>query len=191
MDYKGRSLDRIIKENGMNINNEKNGQLSGIIMRAVRGEDAERAAEIEAVCFPPSEACTLPIMRERVRLAGDCFIAATVSETGEMVGFVNGLCTDEETLRDELFTDTSLHDPNGKNIMICSVAVLPEYRLQGIAREMMREFLRIQKLMGRKKAILTCVPEKVGMYSKFGFTDRGDSESTWGGEKWHEMECSF
>lgn len=159
--------------------------------RFIRPEEAEAAAEIEAICFPPSETCTLDIMKERVSLAGDCFLVAIDRETGRMIGFVNGLCTNEWSLRDELFTDTSLHDPDGCNIMICSVAVLPEYRKQGIAREMMWEFLRKQQAQGRKQAVLTCVPSKVKMYKKFGFVDRGESESTWGGEKWHEMFCTL
>ena len=160
-------------------------------LRGILPEEAERATEIETVCFPPSEACTLPIMKERIRLAADCFLTAIDRTTGEMVGFVNGLCTNEWTLRDELFTDTSLHDSDGRNVMICSVAVLPEYRKQGIAREMVCEFLRRQQAMGRSQAILTCVPGKVKMYQKFGFYDKGESESTWGGEKWHEMSCTL
>ena len=158
-------------------------------LRQVKSEEAEVATEIEAICFPPSEACTLPIMKERIQLAGDCFLVAIDREAGKMIGFVNGLCTDDRQLKDELFTDTSLHDPNGRNVMICSVAVLPEYRKRGIAREMVWEFLRRQQAMGRREAVLTCVPSKVKMYKKFGFTDRGVSESTWGGEKWNEMSC--
>lgn len=157
--------------------------------RKICPEDAETAAEIEAVCFPPSEACTLPIMRERIALAGDSFLAAVDRKTGRMIGFINALCTSEQSLRDELFTDTKLHNPEGENVMICSVAVLPDYRGQGIAREMMREFLSRQQVSGKKQAILTCVPEKIKMYEKFGFTDRGESDSAWGGEKWHEMWC--
>lgn len=158
-------------------------------LRQVCPGDAEAATEIEAICFPPSEACTFPIMKERIALAADSFLVATDRRTGKMVGFINALCTDEQSLRDELFTDTSLHDPEGKNVMICSVAVLPEYQKQGIARGMMKEFLWRQKIAGKKQAILTCVPGKVSMYQKFGFTDRGESESSWGGEKWHEMWC--
>lgn len=160
-------------------------------LRQVHSDEAEAAAKIEAICFPPSEACTLPIMRERVALAGDSFLVAIDRETNQMIGFINGLCTNEWNLRDELFTDTSLHDPKGSNVMICSVSVLPEYRKQGIAREMMREFLHRQQAMGKKQAVLTCVPGKVKMYEKFGFTDRGESESTWGGEQWHEMWCTL
>lgn len=160
-------------------------------LRQVLPTDAEIATEIEAVCFPPSEACTLPIMKERIQHAAPSFVVAVERETGKIVGFVNALCTEESTLRDELFTDTSLHDPDGENVMICSVAVLPEYRKQGIAREMMSELLRKQQELGKRQAILTCVPGKVTMYKKFGFTDRGESESTWGGEKWHEMWCGL
>lgn len=160
-------------------------------LRYIRADEAERATEIEAICFPPSEACTLPIMKERIAAAGDCFLVATLKDSGQMIGFVNGLCTDERTLRDELFTDTSLHDPKGSNIMICSVSVLPEYRRQGVARTMMAEFLRRQKDQGRKMAILTCVPGKIGMYESFGFSDGGESESEWGGELWHEMTCEL
>ena len=158
-------------------------------LRPICEDEAEVAAAIEAICFPPAEACTLPIMKERVRLASNCFLVVIHKESGRMVGFINGLCTNDRELKDELFTDTSLHDPKGRNIMICSVAVLPEYRKQGIAREMMREFLRWQQSLGRRQAILTCVPEKISMYHKFGFTDRGESDSTWGGECWHEMGC--
>lgn len=158
-------------------------------LRQVCQDDAEAATAVEAACFPPSEACTLPIMQERIKQASQCFLVGIERKTGKIVGFINALCTDESTLRDELFTDTNLHDPDGENVMICSVAVLPEYRRQGIARSMMREFLGRQQEQGKKQAILTCVPGKVEMYEKFGFTDRGESESTWGGEKWHEMWC--
>lgn len=158
-------------------------------MRLVCPEDAEEAAAVEAVCFPPSEACTLPIMRERIKYAAQSFLVAEDRKTGKMVGFINALCTNEESLRDELFTDTSLHNPAGKNVMVCSVAVRPEYQKQGIARNMMETFLKEQKVLGKKQAILTCVPEKVEMYKKFGFIDRGKSESAWGGEIWHEMWC--
>lgn len=160
-------------------------------LRQVSLNDAEEATAVEAVCFPPNEACTLSIMKERISRAADTFLTAIDRENGKMVGFVNGLCTNESSLRDELFTDTSLHDLDGENVMICSVAVLPQYRRQGIAREMMREFLCRQQELGKKQAILTCVPGKVSMYEKFGFTDRGKSESAWGGEEWHEMWCAL
>ena len=158
-------------------------------LRMVRPDQAEEAAAIEAACFPPEEACPLSVMKERARLAGDSFLVAIDRQSGRMAGFINGLCTHEETLRDELFTDIRLHEPKGDNVMICSVSVLPDHRGQGLAREMMKSYLIRQTSLGRKRAVLTCVPAKVAMYEKFGFTDLGPSESTWGGESWHEMDC--
>ena len=55
-----------------------------------------------------------------------------------MAGFLNGLATDDEILKDEFFTDASLHNPEGKNVMLLGLDVLPEYRSQGLARELVR-----------------------------------------------------
>ena len=111
--------------------------------------------------------------------------------SGKMVGFVNAIATDESSLRDEFFTDTNLHNPQGKYIMILSVAVLPEHRGQGLAKEMMRQLLDRQKEAGRQAAVLTCLDSKVEMYKKMGYVDLGISQSSWGGEEWHEMICRF
>ena len=157
--------------------------------RTVREGEAETATAIEAACFPPNEACILPIMKERVRLAPELFVVAQETATGKVVGFINAIATDEEHLRDEFFTDTSLHNPKGKYVMILSVAVLPEYRGQGLAKEMMQELLKKQKGMGRTAAVLTCLESKIKLYEKMGYTDLGVSGSEWGGEKWHEMIC--
>ena len=41
--------------------------------RAVRPEEAEWAAEIEQICFPPNEACSRERMMERVVKAPELF----------------------------------------------------------------------------------------------------------------------
>lgn len=159
--------------------------------RGIRQEEAEQVAAIELACFPPSEACKTEIMMERVALFPELFVVAQERATGKIVGFIDGLATDEEVLRDEFFTDMSLHDPNGKNVMIQGVDVHPDYQRQGIARAMMKHFLYTARVQGRKRVVLTCVDEKISMYKKFGYKDLGESESSWGGEKWHEMDVVF
>ena len=67
--------------------------------------------------------------------------------------------------------------------------VLPAYRGQGLASEIMRQYKRREARRGRKRLILTCLGNKVGMYEKMGFQDHGISASGWGGEEWHEMSC--
>lgn len=107
--------------------------------------------------------------------------------TGKVAGFLNGLATDESTFRDEFFTDVNLHDPDGKNIMLLGLDVLPEYRRQGLARELMHQYLCRERENGRHMILLTCLQSKVKMYQRMGFLDHGIANSTWGGCQWHEM----
>ena len=140
--------------------------------RDIRQEEADQAVLIEKICFPPNEACSEKHMKERI---------------GKLAGFLNGIATDEEKFRDEFFTDASLNNPKGKKVMILGLDVLPEYRGQGLAREIVRCYLQREEEKGRKEIVLTCLDEKVEMYKRFGFVDLGMSDSVWGGEEWHEM----
>jgi ribosomal protein S18 acetylase RimI-like enzyme len=150
-------------------------------------EEVRQAVEIEQVCFPPNEACSEANMRARVAKAAELFLVAVDRETGKIAGFLNGLATDESVFRDEFFTDAELYEPEGKNIMLLGLDVLPEYRLQGLARALVKEYARRELKKGREMLLLTCLQAKVEMYQKFGFDDRGIANSSWGGEEWHEM----
>ena len=154
--------------------------------RDVRPDEAEQAIVIEQICFPPNEACSAKSMRERVANAAETFLVAVDKETGKLAGFLNGVATNEEVFRDEFFTDITLHNPEGKNIMLLGLDVLPEYRHQGLAREIMNRYVSREQAKGRKCLYLTCLDGKVEMYKKMGYTDDGISGSMWGGEKWHD-----
>ena len=155
--------------------------------RDVRPDEAELTIVIEQICFPPNEACSAKSMRERVANAAETFLVAVDKETGKLAGFLNGVATKEEVFRDEFFTDITLHNPEGKNIMLLGLDVLPEYRHQGLAREIMNRYVSREQAKGRKCLYLTCLDGKVEMYKKMGYTDDGISGSVWGGEEWHDM----
>lgn len=155
--------------------------------RNIRPEETEQAVAIEQICFPPNEACSEQHMKERIAKASELFLVAVDKETGKIAGFLNGLSTEEEIFRDEFFVNADLYQPDGKNIMLLGLDVLPKYRRQGLAREIVAEYVRREREKGRKMLILTCLKAKVEMYQKFGFTDQGIADSTWGGEEWHEM----
>lgn len=155
--------------------------------RNILQEEAEQAVEIEQICFPPNEACSEQHMKERIAKAPELFLVAVDKETGKLAGFLNGLSTDESIFRDEFFTDANLYNPTGKNIMILGLDVLPQYRRQGLGRELVFRYLRRERENGRKMLLLTCLQSKVKMYEKMGFSDCGIANSTWGGEGWHEM----
>lgn len=157
--------------------------------RNIRLEEGEQAAEIERICFPPNEACSREMMLERVAKAPELFLVAVDKGTGKIAGLLNGISTDEYSFRDEFFVDANLHNPEGKNVMLLGLDVLPQYRRQGLARELMYQYLRRERENGKRIIVLTCLESKVKMYEKMGFRDRGIANSSWGGEQWHEMNC--
>lgn len=157
--------------------------------RTIHPDEAGQAAMIEQICFPPNEACSEKHMKERVAKAPELFLVAIDKNTGKIAGFLNGLATNETVFRDEFFTDISLYDPIGKNVMLLGLDVLPEYRRQGLAREIVHQYRMREQKNNRHKLILTCLQSKVEMYEKLGFYDEGIANSTWGGEEWHEMSC--
>ena len=159
--------------------------------RNIHPEEIAQTAEIEKICFPPNEACTYEHMEPRIKKAPDLFLVAIDKATGKIAGFLNGLATDKEHLTDDFFTDADLHDPEGANVMLLGLDVLPEHQHQGLARELMNQYKEREKAKGRKKLILTCLPDKVLMYEKFGFKDHGIGDSVWGGEAWHEMSTEL
>lgn len=158
--------------------------------RDIRPEETDQAAEIERICFPPNEACSYEHMAARIQKAPDLFLVAVDKATGKLAGFLNGLATNQQHLTDDFFTDADVHNPQGDNIMILGLDVLPEHRGQGLARRLVNEYLKRERRKGRKTITLTCVEDKVKMYEKFGFENHGIGVSNWGGEQWYEMSIA-
>ena len=157
------------------------------LLRDVREGEAEETIEIENICFPPNEACTPASMRERVQFAPECFLVAEDRETGKIAGFLDGIATDEKVFRDEFFTDISLHNPAGKNIMLLGLDVRPEYRGRGLAHRIMEEYAEREAARGRRALYLTCHERLVPLYASMGYRDLGLSGSVWGGANWNDM----
>lgn len=161
------------------------------VFRDIKVGEYGEAAAIESVCFPPNEACTPEHIRDRVKVAADLFLVVEDKETGKLAGFLNGIATDEERFRDAFFIDESLHKAGGGNVMLLGLDVLPEYRGMGMAREIVATYVMREREKGRKNLVLTCLPDKVEMYEKFGFENLGMADSTWGGEEWYEMRYAI
>lgn len=155
--------------------------------RSICQDEADQAVAIEQICFPPHEACSEKHMKERIAAAPELFLVAVDKESGKLAGLLNGIATNEEKFRDEFFTDITLYAPDGKNIMLVGLDVLPEYRMQGLGRALMDHYIARERQNGRDRIVLTCLQSRVEMYLKMGFCDEGISASTWGGEQWHEM----
>ena len=160
-----------------------------INIRKVRAEDLDTVSEVEAACFPEAEAATKASLEQRINTFPESFFVA--ESDGKIIGFINGCITGETTIHDELFSDATLHIPDGEYQAIFGLDVIPEYRNKGIAAQLMNYMIDASKLNGRKGVILTCKEHLINYYSKFGFKNKGISKSEHGGAKWYDMILEF
>ena len=68
--------------------------------------EADRLAEIEAICFPPAEAASHEEVVKRMGAFQENFVVAVKDE--QIVGFINGGTTDKPVLPDEFYHDITL-----------------------------------------------------------------------------------
>ena len=163
--------------------------MTDITIRTAVSEDLDQVTAIEAVCFPKAEAADRASFAHRLATFPDSFFVAV--HDGKINGFVNGCVTNEKTIRDEMYEDSSLHDPKGAYQSIFGLDVLPEYQRQGIAAKLMEQMIRDAKERGRKGLILTCKDRLIHYYEKFGYKNKGVSQSVHGGVVWYDMLLEF
>ena len=158
-------------------------------IRNAAPSDLTALAAVEAACFPAAEAATEQDFAARLAVYPDCFWL--LEEEGQLIGFVNGMVSDEPLIRDEMFADASLHDPNGAWQMIFGVNTIPTRRRQGCAAMLLERAITDARARGRRGLVLTCKDHLVHYYAKFGFVSEGISGSTHGGAVWYDMRLTF
>lgn len=151
--------------------------------------DLSNIAAVEAACFPATEAATEKDFEARLRVYPNHFWL--LEDNGKLVGFINGMVTDETVIQDEMFKNVQLHKENGAWQSIFGVNTIPEYRRKGCAARMMAQVIFDARAQGRKGCILTCKDALIHYYEKFGFENVGRSESAHGGAVWYDMRLGF
>ena len=151
--------------------------------------DLQAITEVEARCFPKAEAASENDFQKRLSVYPNHFWL--LEDDKKLVGFVNGMVTNEPILRDEMYEDANLHNENGQWQMIFGVNTIPEYRRQGCAERILKKVISDAKEQGRKGLVLTCKEKLIRYYEKFGFENEGVSESTHGGVVWYNMRLTF
>lgn len=152
-------------------------------------EDLQAITAVESRCFPAAEAASESDFKNRLSAYPNHFWL--LEDDGKLIGFVNGMVTNESILRDEMFKDANLHNENGQWQMIFGVNTIPEYRRQGCAEKIINKVIADAKEQGRKGLVLTCKEKLLHYYTKFGFKNEGISESTHGGVVWYNMRLTF
>ena len=152
--------------------------------------DLAAVTAVEAACFPAAEAATEQDFAARLSVYPDHFWLLE-DEAGRLVSFVNGLVTNESSLRDEMYSDAGFHDESGDWQMIFGVNTIPTHRRQGLAGQVIRRVIQDARAQGRKGCVLTCKEPLIHYYAGFGFVNEGVSRSVHGGVVWYEMRLTF
>ncbi|WFS63722.1 GNAT family N-acetyltransferase [Pseudodesulfovibrio thermohalotolerans] len=159
--------------------------LKALTIRHADMDDLTACHTIEANCFPPSEAAWASSLRNRIEQYPDGFLVAECE--GRVVGQVNSGSTNKDDITDEEFKQLIGHDPEGRNLVIFSLSVHPDFQRRGIAGKLLANFIGHARDLGKAAIKLLCKEPLVPYYARFGFADDGLSSSSHGGAVWHAM----
>ena len=160
-----------------------------IAIRKATIEDLDKIVNVEINCFPRGQAATKESFEKRLKVSDYTFFVA--ESEGEIVGIINGAIVNENTIYDELYENINLHNPNGRYQSIFGLAVISEYRNQGIAAKLMNYLIELSRMVDKKGLVLTCKKELVRYYEKFGYKNQGISKSVHGNVVWYDMLLEF
>lgn len=164
----------------------------------IRHINIDNAAEMQAVyaiedmCFPKEEQDSTETIYCRAKTCPDFFWVAADKGTGEIIGFFNGMPTEQEEYTEEVFTDFSLCKPEGPWVMGISIDIAPAYRKQDAARKLLEYALNELRQRGCFAGmVFICKEHRVPYFATFGAVDEGISDCRHGGTLWHQMRLMF
>jgi len=163
--------------------------MSELSFREAVASDVDRCFEIESMAYAGEEAATKEKILLRIQTYPTGFIV--LENQDEIIGFINCGTTDNVVLSDEEFKALVGHDPAGKYVVVMSVVVDPKYQRKGMASRLLTEFIKRMKALHKTEIYLICQSEFIPLYAKHDFVLLGESDSSHGGLKWHEMSLSL
>lgn len=163
--------------------------MNEMIIRHVLPKDLEECLAVETSGFPPEEAATRETIKLRINTFPQGFLVAEVN--GRVVGLLNSAATNKSDIADEELKQLIGHDPDGKNMVVFALAVLPEFQKRGIARQLMSRFVEEARQQDKENILLLCKQHLIAYYERMGFAHVGPSKSTHGGAEWHEMRLGL
>lgn len=153
-----------------------------VFLRQARLEDLDRCYFIEKQCFPIGSA-TKQRIGKRIELFPEGFVLA--EHENKIAAMVNCGCINKEDLSDELMKEMKHFYRDGKNLVIFSLAVLPEFQGKGIGTKLLNEI--INRFQNKEKIMLLCQEHNIRFYTQFRFSEKGMSHLTYDGLRLHEM----
>ena len=153
-------------------------------IRQADKHDVDGCYRTESACYT-SDGATREKILKRIMLFPEGFLVA--ESKGEIIGLINSASTDKEEITDEEFKDMVGHVKEGGNMVVFSLAVLPEFQGNGISKQLMARFIEVSKGLKKEKILLICKSDLIPYYHRFGFLYSGKSKSQHVGFEWYEM----
>lgn len=144
---------------------------------------------LECLCFPEQEAASLASFSKRLTVFPHHFWL--LEDDGRLIGFINGMVTDQDTIIDAMFEHAEMHNDQGGWQAVFGLAVAPDCRKQGYGERLVNHLVKIARQQNRAGITLTCKEGLVAYYEKLGFYNAGLSRSVHGGAVWYDMKIDL
>ena len=142
-----------------------------MIIRRVTMDDLEEVVNLESAAFKMTKEQTKNDMMGRIENYPDTFLVAR--EDGKVIGHIFGPAFNKRYIEDELYFENHPNQKDDRYQMVLSLAVLPEYRKQGVATKLIEAMTQEARKQNRQAISLTCLPKLIKFYEKRGFHNEG------------------
>ena len=142
-----------------------------MIIRRVTMDDLEEVVNLESAAFKMTKEQTKNDMMGRIENYPDTFLVA--QEDGKVIGHIFGPAFNKRYIEDELYFENHPNQKDDRYQMVLSLAVVPEYRKQGVATKLIEAMTQEARKQNRQAISLTCLPKLIKFYEKRGFHNEG------------------
>ena len=168
----------------------------------VRPFDIPRCLEIEKASYPPNEAASKSSLQYRQHHAAPYFRCAYLMESVDDMGTHHVDDEDQEMIgficatrcHDFVHESMSTHHSEGPLLAIHSVVVTEEYRRQGVATAMLKDYIEAMRNMpedGVQKLVLLAKRPLLSFYVDCGFSVIQRSTIVHGEDPWYDLELDL
>lgn len=153
----------------------------GLFCTVVKGSESG----FEAETIPTSS----PVETNRVNGALSVLLGYVIAtKTNDLLATLDSMGYPDDWRSQNPLQSNVGHQPNGRNVVLHSVAVLPGFRSRGIGKILVKSFM--QQIIGAgisDRITLITHKDKIAWYEKMDFKNLGPSDIEFGSGGWYNM----
>lgn len=160
-----------------------------LIFEPATFNDLDHVAALEAASYHPDEAASREQLKNRIQYAQDTIpdlflVARSSSDNNSIAGFACSTVSKASLVTEE---SMKTHDPDGTTVCLHSVCVAPHRRRQGVAKELLRQWIqRLRQTARFQRIALLSRPHLIPLYESVGFKTLGKSSVVHGPDPWYD-----